>query len=106
MEQDDLNTVFEAERAIREMVAAEEQRADGHLACVRQECADLAAREEVRLQGDLAAAVAAVATGEARRRADAILAEAGARAKRLAGLEDDLLKGLLQRGIRSILPGE
>jgi hypothetical protein len=32
MEQDILNTVFEAERKIREMAAAEQQQADGHLA--------------------------------------------------------------------------
>jgi vacuolar-type H+-ATPase subunit H len=106
MEQDVLNTVFEAEREIREMVAAEQQRADGHLAELRRECADMAAREKVRLQEELAAAVAAVGAGEARRRAESILEEAEWRAKRLAGLEDDLLKEFLQRGIRSILPGE
>jgi hypothetical protein len=106
MEQANLNTVFEAEREIREMAAAEQQRADGHLADVRRQCADLAAREEVRLKGDLAAAVAAVGAGEAHRRAEAILAEAEWHARRLTGLEDDLLKGFLQRGIRSILPGE
>jgi flavin-binding protein dodecin len=32
MEQAILNTVFEAEREIREMAAAEQQQADGHLA--------------------------------------------------------------------------
>jgi len=106
MEQAILNTVFEAEREIREMAAAEQQRADGHLAELRRECADMAAQEEMRLKEELAAAVAAVGTGEGRRRAEAVLVEADARAKRLAGLGDDLLKGFLQRGIRSILPGE
>jgi len=106
MEQAVLNTVFEAEREIREMVAAEQQRADGNLAELRRECADMTVQEEMRLKGELAAAVAAVGAGEANRRAEAILAEAEGRAKRMAGLEDDLLRGFLQRGIRSILPGE
>jgi hypothetical protein len=106
MEQDILNTVFDAEREIREMVAAEQQRTDGNLAELCRECADMAAQEEKRLKGELAAAVAAMGTGEARRRAAALLAEAEERAKRLAGLEDDLLKGFLQQKIRSILPGE
>ncbi len=106
MEQDDLNTVFEVEREIREMVTAEQQRADGHLAMVRRECADLAVQEEVRLQGELTAAVADAGVGEARRQAETILVEADARAKLLAGLGDDLLKEFLKRGIRSILPGE
>ena len=106
MERAILNTVFEVEREIREMVAAEQQQADEHLAGVRRECADLAAQEEVRLREELAAAVAAAEAGEARRRAEAVLAKADARAKRLAGLEDDLLLGFLQRGIRSLLSGE
>lgn len=106
MDQAILNTVFEVEREIREMVSAEQQRADGHLARVRQECADLAAEEETRLAEDLAAAVAAAGAGESCRQAEAAVAEAEARAKRLAGLEDELLKGVLKRGIRSILPGE
>jgi hypothetical protein len=106
MEQAIMNTVFEAEREIREMVAAEQQRADGNLAKLRRECADMAAQEEMLLKGELAATVAAVGAGEARRRAEAILAEAEGRAKRLAELEDDLLRRFLQREIRSILPGE
>ncbi|MDR3578697.1 MAG: hypothetical protein P4L44_01900 [Oryzomonas sp.] len=106
MEQAILNTVFKEEREIREMVAAEQQRADENLAELRRECADMAAQEEVRLKGELAAAVEAVGTGEARRRAEAVLAEAEERTKRLAGFGDDLLRGFLQRGIRSILPGE
>lgn len=106
MEQDVLNTVFEVEREIRELVAAEQQQAEGLLADANNECADQAAREEVRLQGELAAAVAAVGSGEAHRVAEAILAEADTRAERLAGLGDDLLKRLLQHEIRQILPGE
>jgi len=50
MEQAILNTVFEADREIREMAAAEQQRADGHLAHMRQECADLAARKKFSRQ--------------------------------------------------------
>jgi len=50
MEHAILNTVFEAEREIREMAAAEQQQTDGHLADVHQECSDLAAREEVSRQ--------------------------------------------------------
>jgi len=106
MEQAILDTVFEAEREIREMVASELQLADENLAKLRSECAGMAVEEEKRLKGELVAAVAAVGTGEARRRAEALLAEVEGRAKRLAGLEDGLLKGFLQRGIRSILPGD
>jgi signal transduction histidine kinase len=106
MEQAILNTVFEVEREIREMVAAEQQRADGNLAELRRKCAEMAAEEEMRLKRELAAAVAAVGTGEALRRAEALLAEAEGRAKRLAGLADGQLKGVLQQWIRSILPGE
>jgi len=106
MEQAILDTVFEAEREIREMVASEQQLADRNLAELRRECADMAVEEEKRLKGELAAAVAAVGTGEARKRAEAVLTEAEGRAKRLAGLEDDLLRGFLKREIRSILPGD
>jgi hypothetical protein len=40
MEQAILNTVFEVEREIREMVAAEQQRGDVNLAELRRECAE------------------------------------------------------------------
>lgn len=106
MEQEILNTVFEVEREIREMVAAEQLRADGDLAALRRECTDLAAGEDVRLREELAAGVAAVETGEARRQADAVVTEAEARAGRLAGLGDDRLAGFVRQGIRTILPGE
>jgi len=106
MEQAILETVFEAEREIREMVAAEQQAADGTLAELRRECAGMAAQEELRLQEEFAAAVDAVGRGEARRLAEAVPAEAEERAKRLAGLEDGLLRRVLEQEIRSTLPGE
>jgi hypothetical protein len=106
MEQDILNTVFEVEREIREMVAAEQQRADEDLAALRRECSDLAAGEEVRLREELIAGVAAVETGEARWQVDAAVAEAEARAGRLAGLGDDVLQGFVRQGIGTIVPGE
>ncbi|QEM67280.1 hypothetical protein FO488_03340 [Geobacter sp. FeAm09] len=106
MEQDILNTVFEVEREIRETVAAEQQRADGALAALRRECAELAAGEEARLREEMAAGVAAVATGEARRQADVAVGQAEARAGRLARLGDDRLARLVRHGIGTILPGE
>lgn len=105
MEKDTLSTIIRIEREIRERLAQEERKAGESLAEVLQNCNDEVAREEARLQEELAAAVTAARLSDARQRADAVVAEAQAQAERLAGLDDDYLKELIRGKLYRIVPG-
>jgi hypothetical protein len=106
MEDDILQAVFEVEREIQALLTAEKRMADDYLDRVRRECAEMAAEEELRLREELTAAVDGTRNGDARRQAESLLAEASARAERLAGVAGEKLNRLVQREVRTILPGE
>ena len=106
MEKDTLHDIILIEREIRERLGQEQRKADESLAEVRRNCTDEFAREEARLQEELAAAVTAARLSDARKRADTIVAEAQARTERLDGLDDEYLKGLIRGELFSIVPGK
>jgi cell division septum initiation protein DivIVA len=106
MEDDILHAVFVVEREIQASLAAEKQETDDYLDRVHRECAEMAAEEERQLRDELTAAVDDARNGDARTQAESLLAEASARAERLAGVAGEDLNRLVRREIRTILPGE
>jgi vacuolar-type H+-ATPase subunit H len=106
MEKDILRAIVEVEREIQELLAAEQLQSDERLAQLRRECAEEVAREETRLQEELAKTVAAARGGEAQERAAAVVAAATAQAERLGRLDDESLRRWILREIFRIVPGK
>jgi hypothetical protein len=106
MEKDTLSAIIQIEREIRERLTQEQRKAEESLAEVLRNCNDEVAREEARLQGDLAAAVTAAGLRDARKRADTLVTEALAQAERLAGLDDERLKRLIRGELPRLVPGK
>jgi hypothetical protein len=106
MEKDTLSAIIRIEREIRERLTQEQRKAEESLAEVLRNCNDEVAREEARLQEDLAAAVIAARLCDARKRADTLVAEALAQAERLAGLDDESLKRLIRGELPRLVPGK
>src|SRR6266540_72769 len=71
-----LSAIIRLEKEIREQLALEQRRAEERLEEVLQDGKEELAREEARLQQKMAAAVTTARLGDARKRADTIVAEA------------------------------
>lgn len=106
MGNDTLSAIIRIEREIRDRLTQEQRKAEERLAEVLRNCNDEVAREEARLQEDLAAAVTAASLCNARKRGEALVAEAQARAEQLAGLDDECLSRLIRGELPRLVPGE
>ncbi len=100
-----LSAIIRLEKEIREQLALEQRRAEERLEEVLQDGKEELAREEARLQQKMAAAVTTARLGDARKRADTIVAEAVARADRLACLDNESLKQLVLGELSRVVPG-
>ena len=105
MGNDILRAIVEVEREIQERLLAEQRQSDERLTQLRLKCAEEAAREEARLQEELAKTADAAGGMEAKERAAAVLAAASAQAERLGRLDDAGLRELIKAEISYIVPG-
>src|SRR5512133_164141 len=101
-----LNAIIRIEREIRKRITHEQHNAEECLAEVLRTCNDDIAREEARLQEELAEAVSAASLCNARKRGEALVAEAQLRAAQLAGLEDEYLRHLISGELPCLVPGK
>jgi hypothetical protein len=104
MDNNILSEVIDVEREIQKCLDREQEKARDWLAKVKQECADELVREEELLRNSLAAA-----EGQARKEAEegaaSSLSAAAALVEQRDHLDRALLQAVVDKHIRTILPG-